>query len=124
MSHKEDNSPARNVGQGKSADKAENNQLALIRGQLINKLLAWLVEIVESKSMRIFESRVSLIVQGAWLPGMGDYKLVAGLTNKPEATVERLAKTRHRFKLGATPFLALDKIATSDADADKEEPPA
>ena len=123
MSDLSDSSLARTVTQVQSS---ENSDSAILHSRevLINRLLMWLVSIVESQSMRTLESRLSLLVCGGWLPGKADMTTIAALTNKAERTVETVVKGRPRFKVGQTAYYPLAEIAVpSGTDADDSEAP-
>ena len=91
--------------------------------QLVNRILSWIVYVLESQSMRTLENRLSLLVCGGWLPGKADMTTISALTNKAERTVESLVRGRPRFKVGQTAYFPLAEIAVpAGTDSDEAEP--
>jgi len=123
MSLKNDNSHGAHSSQAQNHDKAalvNNPQTAL----LINRILMWVVSIIESPSMRTLESRISLLVCGGWLPGKGDARMLGALTNRPEASIERLVgdKLRPKYHVGRQPFYDMASFAMYDPQHDEDPP--
>lgn len=112
MSDESDSSLNAQFSQSKSHDKCEIIP-SEHRAVLINKLLAWAVTIVESDAMRVLETRICLLVSGGWLPGKGDVRTIAALTNRPADSIEDLANDccREKTKVGRQAFYSLADFA-------------
>ncbi len=85
---------------------------------LINRILSWVVRILESKSMQTLEGRISLLVCGGWLPGLGDVRTVAALTGKAERTIEDAVTNSPRRKhyIGRQVFYRLSDFPMANAE--------
>lgn len=115
------------IGQGQNDQKSEINipAPADIRLILTNKILTWLVSLIESASMRELERRISLFVFGGWLPGQGDVRTIAALTARPEDSIEDIAADcpRAKFKVGRQTFYRLADFA-KPAEKEPTDAPA
>ena len=73
--------------------------------------------------------RIEMFAEAGWLPGMGDTRAVAALTNRPESSIASVVgdKPRPKFHVGRQPFFNLRDFAQFDKDADTpataEKPP-
>lgn len=96
-----------------------------LRAILVNKILSWVVSIIESQSMRKLEDRVSILVSGGWLPGHGDAKTIAALTNRPIDSIEDISADfpRPKYKVGRQTFYRLCDFAKS-AEKEPTDAPA
>jgi hypothetical protein len=96
-----------------------------IRVVLVNKILSWVVSIIESQSMRLLEGRISLLVSGGWLPGQGDVRTIAALTARPEDSIEDIAADcpRAKHKVGRQTFYRLADFA-KPAEKEPADAPA
>ncbi len=109
MSDNSDSSLARTLGQAQNADKWENVNYE--RALLVNRLLSWLVAIVESPAMRSLGGRVSTLIGGGWLPGKADMVTIAALTNKSEEAIKQVVQGRSRYKVGGTAYYPIAELA-------------
>lgn len=120
MSRKADNNPVRTLGQDKSQVNPELSKNDTLSDALLNeqirfyRMAADIGELFYSwlsgEVFAVLAGRITLLIRGAWLPGFGDYKTVSALTNKPESTIERIAKNRNKLHVGVTPFLELAEL--------------
>lgn len=80
----------------------------------------WILAIITGQIFAIFAQRVALLVQGAWLPGMGDAKTIAAVTNKADSTIEGYLSHNPRTKrhFGRQVYYAFADLAIDG------EPPA
>ncbi len=71
-----------------------------------------------------FATRIGLLIQGAWLPGVGDVKTIAALTNKSDRTIEDFVSDnpRTKYKVGRQVYYRLDEIATIAANSAEDAP--
>lgn len=117
MSNKKDNSLVAHSSQENSADKCQLNSELEHRRQVAQvTLLEFFAALVTSAMMTAVLRRLGLLAEGGWLPGMGDTKTVAALTNKPERTVAELVgdNPRQKFRVGKHPYYRLAEFALPD----------
>lgn len=108
-SFNEDSSLVTHSSQGKIDDKVAN--VNYDRAVLINRLLAFVVSIVESDAMKILQCRIAQLVSGGWLPGKVDMTTIGALTNKSEETIKDVVAGRSRYKVGGTAYYPIGDIA-------------
>lgn len=58
----------------------------------------WILAVITGQIFATFAQRISLLVQGAWLPGMGDAKTIAAVTGKADTTIEAYLGKHPRTK--------------------------
>lgn len=122
MSDESDSTPARNHSQAISSDNGGIPYFVSGANQdtfaLVNRILSWVVRILESKSMQALEGRISLLVCGGWLPGLGDVRTVAALTGKAERTIEDAVTNSPRQKhyIGRQVFYRLSDFPMANAE--------
>jgi len=80
----------------------------------------WILAIITCQIFVTFAQRVALLAQGAWLPGMGDAKTIAAVTNKADSTIEGYLSHNPRTKrhFGRQVYYAFADLAIDG------EPPA
>lgn len=80
---------------------------------LFNRILAWVVSLIESPTMRVVETRISNVLCSGWLPGKGDAKLIAALTNRPESSIAEIVGNtpRPKFQVGRQAFYSIEDFA-------------
>jgi len=131
MSLKNDDSQRTDCSQVISSDNGGIHQTNSLANQdtfiLVNRILSWVVRILESSSMKTLESRISLLVCGGWLPGLGDARTVAALTNRPESSISSVVgdKPRPKYHVGRQPFYKLQDFAvygTTDNESAETAP--
>lgn len=129
MSDKSDSSLARHDSQAKSPDKSTsvNSQDRFYAAWAdVGELIVLLLTCAAAK---MIGRRIEMFAEAGWLPGMGDTRAVAALTNRPESSIASVVgdKPRPKFHVGRQPFFNLRDFAQFDKDADTptsaEKPP-
>lgn len=90
-------------------------------GEVVLVLLGFAVSILSSAAAATVAKRLTLLAEGGWLPGMGDARTIAGLTNHSDRTIEDVASDspRRKHRVGRKVFYRLSEFAqprTSDAE--------
>lgn len=108
------------VRQLHSNQKSELEQQQLRYYRVYADIGEWILAIVTCQIFVTFAQRVSLLVQGAWLPGMGDAKTIAAVTNKQDSTIAGYLSHNPRTKrhFGRQVYYAFADLAIDG------EPPA
>lgn len=113
MSSREDSNPGTFVGQAQRPDKAElehRKQIAQVT------ILEWIAAVLTSSMMTTILRRLGLLAEGGWLPGQGDPRTIAALTNKSDRTIEEIVSDnpRDKFRVGNSPYFRLSDFAVPD----------
>lgn len=76
----------------------------------VGELIAMLLTCATAK---LLGKRLGLLAEGGWLPGIGDNKTIAALTNKSDRTIDEIVskQPRPKLKVGNTPFFHLSDFA-------------
>lgn len=64
-------------------------------------------------AVKLIGKRLEYIAEGSWLPGMGDVRVIAGLTNRSPRTLEGSAtkNPRQKYHAGRTVLYRLSDFA-------------
>lgn len=124
MSHKDDNSLGTFVGQAKSVDNPEINSQERFYSAwaAVGELV---VLILTCAAARLIGKRIEMFAESGWLPGMGDARTLAALTNRPESSIAEVtsAAPRHKYRVGRQVFYRLSEFATAADPSPAETPP-
>ncbi len=79
-------------------------------------ILEALVAVIQSPPAKTIARRLSLLAEGGWLPGKGDYQTLAALTNKSDRTIEEIVSDnpRPKYRIGKHPYFSFDEFAKPD----------
>ncbi len=69
--------------------------------------------ILLSTAAKTIGARLSILAEAGWLPGLGDARTVAALTNRPESSINSIVgkNLRPKFQVGRQPFYRLNDFA-------------
>lgn len=124
MSNELDSTPPRTLmsSENPASDKFTNNHdwLCFEAARLLQVVNSWL----SGEVFTILAARVSRLIRGSWLPGMGDSLTVAGLTNKSDLTIEDIVvnQPRQKYKVGSTTMFRLTDMAIIGDSPEKVAP--
>lgn len=78
--------------------------------------------ILLSTAAKTIGARLSILAEAGWLPGLGDARAVAALTNRPESSISSIVadKPRPKFQVGRQPFYRLSDFAVTNTQTTKK----
>jgi len=80
-----------------------------------------IVLILTCAAAKMIGKRLSLLAEGGWLPGQGDARTIAALTNRPESSIAEVTSNtpRHKYHAGRQVFYRLSDFAIPAPPADR-----